>query len=62
TGAGSTSPRQSHARNVNGFWVIVCQYVRFRDGSLAENPIDCRIFFADNPQRKTESGIGGKNP
>jgi hypothetical protein len=28
---------------------------------LAENPIDYRIFFADNPQRKTESGIGGKN-
>jgi hypothetical protein len=29
---------------------------------LAENPIDCRIFFADNARRKTESGIGGKNP
>jgi hypothetical protein len=47
---------------MNGFWVFVCQAVPFRAVSLAENPIDCRIFFADNPQRKTESGIGGKNP
>jgi hypothetical protein len=48
------------ARKVNGFWVGVCQDVPFRSASLAENPIDCRIFFADNPGRKTESGIGGK--
>jgi hypothetical protein len=51
----------NHAENVNGFWVFGCQDVPFRAGTLAENRIDCRIFFADNPQRKTESGIGGKN-
>jgi hypothetical protein len=61
--AGTARPSQDLAtRNVNGFWVVVCQYVRFRAEASAENPIDCRIFFADNPQRKTESGIGGKNP
>jgi len=48
-------------RKVNGFWVGVCQDGLFRSASLAENPIDCRIFFADNTRRKTESGIGGKN-
>jgi len=48
-------------RNVNGFWAFVCQDVLISEILLAENPIDCRIFFADNPQRKTESGIGGKN-
>jgi hypothetical protein len=48
--------------NVNGFWVAVCQDVLFSSETLAENPIDCRIFFADNARRKTESGIGGKNP
>jgi hypothetical protein len=48
------------ARKVNGFWVAVCQDGPFRSATLAENPIDCRIFFADNPERKTESGIGGK--
>jgi len=37
------------------------QDVLFRAGTMAENPIDCRIFFADNTRRKTESGIGGKN-
>jgi hypothetical protein len=47
---------------VNGFWVGVCQVVLISEQELAENPIDCRIFFADNPGRKTESGIGGKNP
>jgi hypothetical protein len=50
------------ARNVNGFWVVVCQYVPFRAVTLAENPVDCRIFFADNARRKTESGVGGKSP
>jgi hypothetical protein len=53
---------KNHARKVNGFWVVVCQYVPFRAEVSAENPIDCRIFFADNPQRKIESGIGGKKP
>jgi hypothetical protein len=38
------------AQNVNGFWVAVCQYVPFRAEASAENPIDCRIFFADNPR------------
>jgi hypothetical protein len=33
-----------------GFWVVVCQYVPFRAEDSAENPIDCRIFFADNPR------------
>jgi hypothetical protein len=47
---------------VNGFWVALCQDVLFPSETLAENPIDYRIFFADNPGRKTESGIGGKNP
>jgi hypothetical protein len=47
---------------VNGFWVAVCQGVPISETVLAKNPIDCRIFFADNPERKTESGIGGKNP
>jgi hypothetical protein len=41
---------KNHARNVNGFWAVVCQYVPFRAESSAENPIDCRIFFADNPR------------
>jgi len=50
------------ARKVNGFWVGVCQVVLISEPLLAENPIDCRIFFADNARRKTESGIGGKNP
>jgi len=50
------------ARKVNGFWVGVCQVVLISEQELAENPIDCRIFFADNPGRKTESGVGGKNP
>ena len=50
------------AEKVNGFWVFVCQDVLFSERASPENPIDCRIFFADNPQRKTESGIGGKNP
>jgi hypothetical protein len=49
-------------RKVNGFWVDVCQVVLISEPVLAENPIDCRIFFADNARRKTESGIGGKNP
>jgi hypothetical protein len=49
-------------RKVNGFWVRVCQDVLISEPLVAENPIDCRIFFADNTQRKTESGIGGKNP
>jgi hypothetical protein len=40
----------------------MAQDVLFRARSLTENPIDCRIFFADNTRRKTESGIGGKNP
>jgi hypothetical protein len=53
---------KNRARNVNGFWAFVCQDVPFRAEASAENPIDCRIFFADNPRRKTESGIGGKNP
>jgi hypothetical protein len=53
---------KSHSRNVNGFWAFVCQDVLFRTVSPAENPIDFRIFFADNARRKTESGIGGKNP
>jgi hypothetical protein len=47
---------------VNGFWVGVCQDVLISEPLLAENPIDCRIFFADNTRRKTESGVGGKNP
>ena len=38
------------------------QDVLFRAEALAKNPIDCRIFFADNARRKTESGVGGKNP
>jgi hypothetical protein len=50
------------ARNVNGFWVMVCQDVLISEALLTKNPVDCRIFFADNPRRKTESGIGGKNP
>jgi len=50
------------ARKVNGFWVEVCQGVLISESVLVENPIDCRIFFADNTRRKTESGIGGKNP
>jgi hypothetical protein len=50
------------SRKVNGFWVEVCQVVLISESVLAENPIDCRIFFADNLERKTESGIGGKNP
>jgi hypothetical protein len=50
------------ARKVNGFWVAACQDVLISEQTLAENPIDCRIFFADNARRKTESGIGGKNP
>jgi hypothetical protein len=50
------------ARNVNGFWVRVCQVVAISEPVLTKNLIDCRIFFADNPGRKTESGIGGKNP
>jgi hypothetical protein len=54
--------RDLAARKVNGFWGGVCQDVPFRSATLAENPIDCRIFFADNARRKTESGIGGKNP
>jgi hypothetical protein len=49
-------------KNAHGFWAFVCQDVLISETLLAENPIDCRIFFADNPQRKTESGIGGKNP
>jgi hypothetical protein len=36
------------AQNVNGFWVMVCQVVPIRAEESAENPIDCRIFFADN--------------
>jgi hypothetical protein len=47
---------------VNGFWVRICQAVPISETILVENPIDCRIFFADNAGRKTESGIGGKNP
>lgn len=47
---------------LSDFWVFVCQDVPFRAGSLAENPIDCRIFFADNPLWKTGSGAGGKTP
>jgi hypothetical protein len=35
---------------VNGFWVRVCQVVLISEGVLAENPIDCRIYFADNPR------------
>jgi len=54
--------RKIGAERVNGFWVAVCQDVPFSELGSAENPIDCRIYFADNPQRKTESGIGGKNP
>ena len=47
-------------KNAHGFWAFVCQDVLISETLLAENPIDCRIFFADNPGRKTESGIGGK--
>jgi hypothetical protein len=57
---GGASLRVTKQEKVNGFWAAVCQYVPSRAKSLAENPIDCRIFFADNPERKTESGIGGK--
>jgi hypothetical protein len=46
---------------VNGFWVGVCQDVPFRTQASAKNPIDCRIYFADNARRKTESGVGGRN-
>jgi hypothetical protein len=53
--------RPNLAAKVNGFWVRVCQDVLISESLLAENPIDCRIFFADNTRRKTESGIGGKN-
>jgi len=49
-------------REVNGFWGGVCQDVLISEPVLAKNSIDCRIFFADNTRRKTESGIGGKNP
>jgi hypothetical protein len=35
---------------VNGFWVGVCQDVPFRTQASAKNPIDCRIYFADNPR------------
>jgi hypothetical protein len=47
---------------MNGFWVGICQDVLISEWASAENSIDCRIFFADNPGRNTESGIGGKNP
>jgi hypothetical protein len=50
------------ARKANDFWVRICQDVLISEPVPAKNPIDCRIFFADNAGRKTESGIGGKNP
>jgi len=53
---------KNHARNADGFWVVVCQDVLISETLLAKNPIDCRIFFAYNPQSTTESGIGGKDP
>src|SRR5882724_10664141 len=41
--------RKIGAENVNVFWVWVCQDVLFSERASVENPIDCRIFFADNP-------------
>lgn len=37
-------------KKVNVFWVALCQYVLFRAETLAKNPVDCRIYFADNPR------------
>jgi hypothetical protein len=42
--------RKIDCKNLNGFWVLVCQDVLFSERASPENPIDCRIIFTDTPQ------------